>query len=63
MTTKRRLFSALTRVDLLLLGRAFELQVSPRMSLSELLPVISRIAKWTGVFGNGGIAAVKVEVR
>ena len=47
MTTKRRLFSALTRVDLLNLGRAFELQVSPRMSLGELLDTVSQSKRAT----------------
>ncbi len=47
MTYKRRLLSALTRADLLLLGRAFELQVSPRMSLDELQGELSRSKRAT----------------
>jgi hypothetical protein len=63
MTTKRRLLTALTRADLLLLGRAFELQVSPRMSLDELQGELSRSKRAMGVFGNDGIAAVEVEAK
>jgi hypothetical protein len=33
---KRRAFAALSRNDLLLLGRAFRLPVNPRMSMEEL---------------------------
>jgi len=47
MTIKRRLLAALTRVDLLTLGRAFELQVSPRMSLDELHGEVARSKRAT----------------
>ncbi|WP_437730161.1 site-specific DNA-methyltransferase [Sorangium sp. So ce1335] len=35
-TNKRRVFAALSRADLLLLGRTFKLQISRRMSVEEL---------------------------
>lgn len=46
-TNKRRVFAALSRSDLLLLGRTFKLQVSPRMSMDELSGALAKSGRAT----------------
>jgi len=47
MTPKRRALGALTKADLLEIGRHFELEVVARMSLDELLDAVGRSKKAT----------------
>ncbi len=55
MTEKRRALAALTRADLLLVGRAFQLQVSPRMALEDLHRTLSSS-------GRGNLAQILPEL-
>lgn len=50
-TNKRRVLAALSRNDLLLLGRTFKLQVSPRMSLEELHGALAKSGRATKLDG------------
>lgn len=50
-TNKRRVLASLSRNDLLLLGRTFKLQISPRMSLEELHGVLAKSGRSANLDG------------
>lgn len=72
MSIKRKALPVLTKAELLEVGQEFGLEVRERMSVEEIIDVAERhfekrgefglAARVTDVFGNDGIATVKVVV-